>query len=174
MLWWGVQKSAEFEAAANAQSADARAAVARRKQQIAAAKRVAASSSAAASSALKPAAASASASAAGGSSVKLSALPALPAINSTTMQGARLYAREREELDAVLTATPPPVAVDTKSAAAEHKPKPKASPSAQVPKEFLCAINRHIMSDPVISPQGHVFEKVSARSHLPSLLLLCC
>jgi U-box domain len=33
------------------------------------------------------------------------------------------------------------------------------SATSDVPTEFLCAINSHIMKQPVRSPHGHVFEK---------------
>jgi hypothetical protein len=33
-------------------------------------------------------------------------------------------------------------------------------PSSNTPKQFLCAINGHVMKDPVRSKYGHSFEKV--------------
>lgn len=38
-------------------------------------------------------------------------------------------------------------------------PKKASAPSAEVPSQFVCALNGHTMKNPVVSPYGHTFEK---------------
>jgi hypothetical protein len=59
------------------------------------------------------------------------------------------------------------------SAVSATSTKPKGGATSEVPEEFCCKINGHLMKDPVRSPGGMVFERATIEVWLDTRGSIC-